>query len=328
MRVFVTGASGRLGQFLVHKLVSAGHDVTGLVSSEQKAGPVRAAGASVLLGRLADEDVLAQGLRGRQVVYHLAGGVRGAGPETADLINREGTAHLCAALRKVGRGELTALVFTSSGAVYGDRSGLWVSEDMPPHPQTLYGTSKVAAEKLLLDAARDHGVPTRVARVGAVYGPGFGFTMADPIRAGRCWLPGEGRNYVASLHVDDAISGLLRIAEAGQDGAIYNLADPNPVTLREFYAEVHRLVGGKPARFWSTWIPSYAQRALAERSEQVQARLGRRPRFTPDTLRLYTASARMRVDRLERELGFVWAWPTHTAGLRAALSGQDARGHA
>lgn len=326
MRIFVTGAAGRLGLPLVRALVGSGAEVVGLASTKEKAAELEKLGATALVGRLDRQDVLVQGLRGARRVYHLAGGVRGAGADTAEVINHQGTRHLCDALRSVGHRELDALVFTSSVSVYGDRAGLWVDESMPPYPQTLYAESKVAAERLLLQLAREEGLPARIVRVGAVYGPGFGVTMDAAIRAGRCWLPGEGRNYVPSLHCDDAVAGLLCVADRGADGEIYNLSDPNPVIQREFYAEVARLVGGRPPRFWSTWIPSYAQQWVASRAEALQARLGRRPRLTPDTLKLYTASVRMKVERLEKQLGFTWKYPTHTLGLGATFAPTGAAG--
>jgi len=323
VRVFVTGAAGRLGRHLVRRLAASGAEVVGLASDATKGRVVEEHGGRPLIGRLEDEATLTEGLRGASVIYHLAGGVRGAGPDTAEVINHLGTRHLRAAVQAspMWRKELQSLVFTSSVAVYGDRAGLWVDEEMAPYPQTLYGRSKVAAEALLLGAGREEGLPARVVRLAAVYGPGFGFTMDGPIRARRSWLPGEGRNYVPAIHVDDAVDALIRVADRGTNGQIYNLADPNPVTLREFYTEVARLVGGRPPRFWSTWIPSYVQTWLAGEGEALQARLGRRPRVTPDTLRLYTASVRMKVERMERDLGFVWKYPTHTAGLAATLTG-------
>lgn len=323
MRVFVTGAAGRLGRVLVADLVAQGAEVVGLVSDAEKGAAIQALGATALIGRLHDEAVVTEGVRGSAVIYHLAGGVRGAGADTAEVVNHLGTRHLRAAIQAstFWKKELKALVFTSSVSIYGDRAGLWVDEEMAPYPQTQYAASKVAAEALLLRSAREEGLPARVARVGAVYGPGFPFMMVDRIKAGRCWLPGEGRNYVHAVHIDDALAALRLIADQGMNGNVYNLGDQNPVMLKDFYAEVHRRVGGKPARFWSTWVPSYLQHWLAGEAETIQARLGRRPRVTPDTLRLYTASARMKVTRLERELGFVWKYPTHTAGLAATLGG-------
>ncbi len=319
-RIFVTGANGRVGLPLLRRLVADGWSVAGLVRDEDKARLVREAGAEPIVGDLEDDAALDRGLAGARAVMHLAGGLRGPGAMTADRLNHQGTRRLVDAVRRAGA-ELDALLFTSSVAIYGDRSGLWCPEDMPGHPNTRYGASKLAAEKALLDAHEAEGLPVRIVRLAAVYGPGFPFTLAEPIRRGRAFLPGEGRNYVPTIHVEDAVGGILRVLEAGGDGEIYNLADPEPVPLRDFYAIVHEHVGGRPVRFWSTWIPSYVQMGVARRVEALGARLGRTPRFTPDNLKLFTASVRVRVDRMADELEFEWRYPTAREGLAATFAG-------
>lgn len=315
-KVLVTGATGQIGAPLVRALVARGYDVHALVRGAGAAIP----GAKVVVGTLEDASALAEAVAGASLVFHLAGGLRGAGAMTADRLNRVGTEALIAAL---ATRRPRAVVFASTCAVYGDRSGLWVPEDYPPSPQTRYGASKVAAEAALLRAHAERGLPVRIARVAAVYGPGFRFLMRDAMRAGRAWLPGEGRNHVPVIHVDDCVAALLRIAEAGPDGGIVHVGGRSAPTLAEFYAAVHARAGGAPLRFWSTWIPSAFQFGAARANERVQTRLGGRPRFTEDNLRLYTASVRLRTDRLEKELGFTWAYPDHEAGLDACGLGPD-----
>ncbi len=315
MRVFVTGASGRLGRPLVRALVAAGRSVVGLARSEAAATAISADGAAVARGDLMDEAALAQGLRGADLVIHLAGGLRGAGAVDAHRLNVDGTEALLRAA--LAAPQPPRLLFASSCAVYGDRSGLWVEEDMRLLPHTAYGHAKAEAEARVLAA---DALQPRVARIAAVYGAEFPFLQVERIQAGTAWLPGEGRNVVPTVHVDDAIAGLLRIAEAGAAGQIYNLADRAPVPLRELYAAVHAAVGGQPVRFWSTWIPSALQHRAATANERLAAALGRRPRFTPDALKLYTASSRLQTTRLERELSFVWRHPEPTAGVAQALA--------
>lgn len=321
-RILVTGASGQIGLPLVKALVGAGHEVVGLVRTPANEEVVRAAGATVLSGSLYDPEALARAVEGVTVVYHLAGGIRGKGPETADVINRQGMEGLLAAIDRVGTGALESLVYTSSSAVYGDRGGLVVDEELPAQPDTRYGQSKLDAERLLLDAAAQRGVPARVVRLAAVYGEGFPFMLVDLIKAGRARLPGEGRNTVPTIHVDDALRGLRLVAEGGQDGRIYNLADTEPVILKQFYGKVHQLVGGKPVWFWSTWVPTAVQMNVARLNERLQSRLPRRPYFTPDNLKLFRNSSRLRIDRIQSELGMEWAWPSALDGLEAVLGGR------
>ena len=315
-RSFVTGATGQIGLPLVRALVAAGHEVSALVRDEGAAGAVRDAGARLIGGSLEDDTALAGAMAAADHVWHLAGGLRGKGAMDADRLNRVGTNHVVEAARK--QRHLRSLTFASTCAVYGDRSGLWVGEDYAPAPQTRYGESKVAAEALLLRAAREEKLPVRIARIAAVYGPGLRFMQADAIRAGRAWLPGEGRNHVPVIHVDDCVSALLAVGERGENGGIYHVSGPSTPNLKEFYGAVHKVVGGTPVRFWSTWIPSVFQYGFARRNEAIVASLGRKPRFTTDNLRLFTASVRLRVDRLEKELGFSWRYPEYRDGIAAS----------
>jgi nucleoside-diphosphate-sugar epimerase len=319
-KVCITGANGRLGKKLVEHLSTAGHPVIGLVRSEAAAEIVRKAGGEAVIAPLSDTGTLARTLSGQSWVFHLAGSVRGPGRETAEVINYHGTLQFLEALELADRDSLEAVVFSSTCAIYGDRSGLWVEEDMPPRPDTDYARSKVAAEQALLDAHEKNALPTRLVRLAAVYGPGFPFMMIDQIQRGRAWLPGEGMNYVPTVHIEDAVSGLVRIAEAGKNGRIYNLSDRSPVQLREFYSAIHSHTGGTPVRFWSTWIPSYLQERIARRNESIKARMGRRPHLTVDALRMFTASSRMNTSRLEKELEFVWNWPDPVQGIAQVFS--------
>ena len=318
--VFVTGANGRIGLALIKRLVAAGSRVTGLARTDEKAATVRALGAECVKGSLSDTSVLAGALKNAQIIYHLAGGIRGPGTVTPEVMNSRGTADLISAIRQAAPEQLQAVVFTSSVAVYGDRSSLWVEEDMRPTPNTRYGKSKFAAEQLLLEAGEKEKLPVRILRLGAVYGPNFPLLMIDRIQQGRAWLPGEGRNFMSTIHIDDAVEGLIRASHNGEDGEVYNLSSPDPTSLRDFYTVVHKQIGGRAVRFWSTWIPSYVQYFVARNNERVQSRLGTHPMFTPDNIRLFINSTRMKVTRIEKDLGMEWRFAGVPEGVTAALA--------
>jgi nucleoside-diphosphate-sugar epimerase len=302
---FVTGATGQIGGPLVRRLLAGGHEVRALVRDPGRASGLD--GAELVAGAMEDGDAVEKGIAGARHVIHLAGGLRGPGEVDAERLNLAGTNAVLEVARR-HRKELGSFVYGSTCAVYGDRSGLWVTEDHAPAPHTKYGKAKVAAEALVLRAAREEKFPGRVARIAAVFGPGLRFMQAERIQAGRAWLPGEGKNHVPVVHIGDCVAALEAIALRGQNAGIYNVADRGTPTLREFYAEVTARVGGSPVRFWSTWVPSALQHRLAETNERVVSRLGRKPRFTTDNLRLFTASVRLKTERIEKELEFAWRY--------------------
>lgn len=75
MRVLLTGANGWMGAAITRELIEAGHAVVGLVRSRDNADQVAAAGATPLLGALADLDVLRRAAAGADGVIHTAFGL-------------------------------------------------------------------------------------------------------------------------------------------------------------------------------------------------------------------------------------------------------------
>lgn len=311
MRVFVTGASGKIGRRLVRALRDGGDDVVGLTRTPAGEQVIANAGGRAIRGGLADRRAVEEGVAGADEVYHLAGGVRGRGTESADVLNGEGTERLARAIAATHASPV--VVLASTGAVYGDRSGLWVDETMPPFPGTAYAASKLRAEQALAD------LDARIARLGVVYGPAFPILRLDAMRRGRAWLPGEGWNHLPLVHVDDAVAALQALARSARARGITNVADRDPRPFRDLFAEIRRHLGTPSVRFWSTWVPSAVQLALAAENEAFQSRLGRQPSATPDNLRLYTASLRLKVARLQG-LNFRWRYATLEEGVAAALA--------
>ncbi len=211
--VLVTGGAGFIGSHVADELLASGYRVRALdILAEQ----VHGAGVSrpdylhadveLVVGDIADREIVRHSLAGVDAVLHLAAAV-GVGQSMYEIehytrVNNMGTAVLLQALvdRPVRR-----LVVASSMSIYGEglyrrsdgtsvpaasrtqaqlRQGRWepldeegepldpapTPESKPPSLESLYALSKYDQERMCLVLGRAYGIPTVALRLFNVYG--------------------------------------------------------------------------------------------------------------------------------------------------------------
>ena len=241
MRVFLAGASGAIGRPLVPKLVAAGHEVTGMTRSEERA----------------EDDPRRRRRRGRGVdafdADALRAAVAAAAPEVVihqltalpdridfrkkdlyDATNRlrtEGTRNLLDAAREAGARRFVSpehrvrvperrlAVKTEDDAAPGRRPR--------PFDERRHARS-TRWRRMVLDA---DGLEGLVLRYGFFYGPGTYYgedgSMAADVRRRRFPVVGNGTGLFSFVHVDDAADATVVAVERGAPGT-YNVIDDEP----------------------------------------------------------------------------------------------------
>ena len=248
MRVVVTGAAGFIGSPLVDRLVADRHAVTALVRREPVDQSLRDRGVDVITGDVRDEQAVERAVSGAEVVYHLAR-AKGHGAAPASEVqstNVDGTAIVADVSSRSG---VRLLVNCSSVAVYGNRvRDAMIDEETPLHPDSAYGRSKVAAEALLRSRAHG-GIAVVIARITAVLGPRCRSWLPLMRSIARHELPviGAGANWHHPADVADIVDGLVLCGSSTSTGT-YNLAGPEPVTLRDLMTCVADTLGAKRPR--------------------------------------------------------------------------------
>ena len=167
MHFLVTGGAGYIGSILVPELLRNGHQVT--VLDTFAAGDANLAacclneGFEPVRGDARDMRLVEPLLRQADAVIPLAalvGAPLCARDEIgATSLNRDAVLHLA---QRVSRDQLVIYPTTNSGYGVG-AANAFCTEDSPLHPVSLYGRTKVDAERAVLDTC--HGVSLRLATV-------------------------------------------------------------------------------------------------------------------------------------------------------------------
>lgn len=171
--VMVTGGAGYIGSHAVLALREAGYRAVVLDDLSTGLREAVPSGVELVVGSASDAGLVADTLRahGARAVLHFAASL--IVPESVEQPIRYWRNNLGGVLGMlegcvaagVGR-----VVFSSTAAVYGIPDAVPVSEDAPTRPINPYGASKLAAERLIADAAAAHGLAFAVLRYFNVAG--------------------------------------------------------------------------------------------------------------------------------------------------------------
>ena len=253
MRTLVTGGAGFIGSNIVRRLLELGHEPVVLdnVSSGYRENLVP--GVAFVEGDVRDRESVKAAIDGCGVVLHLAASVGNArsiaDPQTDSAINVVGTLNVLEAARAQG---IERVVFSSSAGVFGELKTLPIAEDHPQDPDSPYGTSKLAAEKMCLVYNKLYGMRTVCLRYFNVYGPHQRFDaygnvipiFADRILKGvPMTIFGDGEQTRDFVNVADVAAANLAAAFTAEVRGVFNIGSGGRITINEL-ARVMQEVSG------------------------------------------------------------------------------------
>ena len=259
-RVFVTGAYGLLGTWLVRALLDRGDEVTVLRHDGPAASALALEGLEAncvtVTGDVRDAEAVERALREHapDTVFHLAAqsllGPARRSPVPTFEANVRGTWMLLDSCRRL---EIARVVVAGSYKAYGAQDRLPYTEDLPLAGRFPYEVSKAATDVIARSYFHTYGLPVAVTRFANVYGGGdLNFSRLVPeaaaaaIQGRRPVIRSDGTPERDFLYVADAVDAYLAIAaalEGGAAGEAFNAGGGRPHSVRDVVELVCRAAG-------------------------------------------------------------------------------------
>ncbi|ABQ25880.1 SDR family oxidoreductase [Geotalea uraniireducens] len=243
MRTLVTGGAGFIGSNLVKQLLKDGHEVTVLdnLLSGYRSNIATFPEVCLIEGDIRDDVVVAEAMKGVEVVFHLAASVGNKRSIDHPILDAEinviGTLKILEAARKFG---IRKIVASSSAGIFGELKTLPIKEDHPVEPDSPYGSTKLCMEKECLSYAKLYDLEAVCLRYFNVYGlnqrfdaygnviPIFAYKM---LRGEPLTIFGDGEQTRDFLDVRDVVQANIKAAMTlGVSGA-FNIASGSRITI-------------------------------------------------------------------------------------------------
>lgn len=302
-RVMVTGACGFIGSHLAEDQHRRGRAVTAVDLRAGHLSPrLGAAGLEFVEADFRAQEVLER-LPGHDVCFHLASLHLETGVDEGlyQEVNVRGTRRLLEACREAGVGRF---VYCSSVGVYGDVRNPPADEETPCHPDITYERSKLAAEKAVLEFARETGYPVVVLRPAWVYGPRCPRTLRlfRAIARRRFIYIGDGGTLRHPVYIDDMVRAFeVAATHPSAVGETFIVAGPRWTTIRELVEAIAACLEVPAPKMR---VPRAPVALGLKAVEAAFGLLGRRPPVSSRSLKFFSGNTAFRTDKAARHLGY------------------------
>lgn len=260
--VFVTGATGLLGSWLVKRLVEVKADVICLIRDWVPQSELILSGfldkVKVVRGDVRDQELIERVLGEYEIdtVFHLAAqtivGIANRNPVSTLDTNIRGTWVLLEACRRSST--VKQIIVASSDKAYGEHKILPYTEENPLQGKHPYDVSKSCADLIAQMYAYTYRLPVVITRCGNLYGGGdlnwnrlIPGTIRSILRGQKPLIRSDG-NYVRDyFYVEDAVEAYLLLAQKLSEdrnliGEAFNFSNEEPITVIELVNLIIKLM--------------------------------------------------------------------------------------
>ena len=308
MNIFITGATGFVGQKLSLKLANEGHTVHALYRDFKKTESLRHKNIKIFQGDILDEKSLYAGMCDCSIVFHTAAfvSVWTKDPSIIDSSNINGTENVLTSALKLG---VKKIVYTSTAGVFGPSIDK-ITDETQPYPSLFfnrYEESKAEIEQKIIPRFLESGLNIVVVNPTRIYGPG---PLTDSnsllkiikyqLKKKICFIPSDGKSIGNYAYIDDIIDGHILAMKKARSGERYILGGEN-IT----YIDLIKLVDSESGKkSMIVRIPSAAMFTISWISLIITKITGIKPIITPGFIRKCLADWKVSSDKAKNELGY------------------------
>jgi len=261
--IFVTGATGLLGGWMVQRLVDLGAEVICLVRDwVPQSELVRARlleQVKVVRGDVRDQTLLERVLGEYEIatIFHLAAqtivSIANRNPVSTFETNIQGTWALLEACRRSPT--VKQIVLASSDKAYGEHEALPYDEETPLQGRHPYDVSKSCADLIAQAYAVTYDLRVAITRCGNFYGGGdlnwnriVPGTIRSVLRGQRPIIRSDGRYVRDYFYVEDGAAAYILLAEQLAEnpdlhGRAFNFSNETPMTVLDLVQHILSLMG-------------------------------------------------------------------------------------
>jgi len=274
LRILVTGGAGFIGSNIVKRLIEGGHLPVVLDDLSSGFSENLLPEVKFFNGDIRDRGTVEKIVSGCDAVMHLAASVgnkRSIDDPVSDAeINVIGTLNVLEAARKHN---IPRIVFSSSAGIFGELKTLPIAEDHPQDPDSPYGASKLAAEKMCLVYNKLYGMNNICLRYFNVYGlnqryDAYGNVI--PIFANRVLkgepltIYGDGEQTRDFVNVADVAAANIAAVFSPEAKGVFNIGSGTRVTINELARLIQEAAGIEVGKEFAPPRPGDVRDSLAD----------------------------------------------------------------
>ncbi|MFC1776008.1 NAD-dependent epimerase/dehydratase family protein [Pseudomonadota bacterium] len=258
MNWLITGGCGFIGTSLIEKLLGTDNstnirvldnlsvgtedDLSEVADFQKITDPVSSPeGVELFVGDITNAQDCLSASKGADIIVHLAANT-GVGPSVEDPESdmRANVIGIFNVLESARAHKINKFIFASSGAPIGELNNPPIHEELPAHPVSPYGASKLAGEGYCSAYYHSFGINTIALRFGNVYGPRSKHKASvvakfikQAINGETCEIYGSGQQTRDFICIDDLVDAITKSAEADIGGEIFQIASSKERTVNE-----------------------------------------------------------------------------------------------